>query len=94
MPQNRLIIMLAAVLFAVVAVSVGLLYIVPGEKSSGPSLATPEISPMPTSSGVSSDLNSDTFQLKGYQVLNTKPVQDGLLPVQPPAGVGKANPFI
>ena len=91
MEQNRLVIMLAAILLAVVAVSVGVLYFVPGDKSSAPQ--SPTDNAVDTVSGATG-LNLDILQKTSYQSLDSKAVENGSLPVQPPTGVGKANPFL
>lgn len=36
----------------------------------------------------------DILERQAYQLLNKQLVKEGALPVRPPSGVGKANPFI
>lgn len=93
--QTKIVIILTAVLLAVVAASVGLLLLLPGSTTPDASLLTPSpaFTPIiPAASGGS--FNFSVFQQAAFQSLDLRLVADGSLPVQPPAGTGKANPFL
>lgn len=49
------------------------------------------LTPQATSGGA---FNLDVLQRTGYKSLDLRPIQDGLLPIKPPATTGKANPFL
>lgn len=83
-PNRRLIVILALVLAAVVAGGVLLFIMVPNEPA--PVITTPAIG--------SGELNLKLLQQAEYLRLDQQPVRDGSLPVQPPPGAGKANPFL
>lgn len=96
MNQTRLIVILSAILLAVIVGSGILIFLLP---SSSP---TPTITPTtdetattattaPTGQG---NFNTGVFQRSDYVVLDRQMIQDGRLPVQPPANAGKANPFL
>lgn len=51
-------------------------------------------SPAAPASGASDRFNLNVFMFQTYRGLNTKYVQDGSLPVPPPAVIGKVNPFL
>lgn len=87
MDRNKQIVVLVAVLLAIIAVSVVLLWLLP-------SRSHPAAAPAPDASVTAAEFNVRVLQRAEYLQLNTQPVKDGSLPVQPPAPVGKANPFL
>lgn len=95
---GRTIAVLVVVLVLIVAVSGAVLWWVLGNRElpfTVPSLlpqaaAPPDVAP--PRSGVGFDLRA--FQREAYQRLDRSLVQEGRLPVQPPAVTGKANPFL
>lgn len=49
----------------------------------------------PTSAAASGGaFDLDVLGRTGYKSLDLRPIQDGLLPIKPPATTGKANPFL
>ena len=86
--QRKLIIILGIILLAVVVVSSLVLFMLPEEGSQPiPSSPTPQ-------NGISTGFNTRVLQRSGYTLLNTTLIQNGFLPVRPPATTGKANPFL
>lgn len=86
--QRKLIIILGVILLAVIAVSSLVLFMLPDEGSQPLS----NVSAQPNSS--SSGFNTGVLQRSSYTLLNTGLIQNGFLPVRPPATTGKANPFL
>lgn len=89
-----MIFLLAVVLLVVIAVSAAALFFLPGKAPGIPE--TPSDSPVPAPPGGSGgdSFNLQVLQRSDYQALNAGLLQSGLLPVQPPAITGKANPFL
>lgn len=106
--QTRLIIVLGAVLLAVIAVSSVVLLLLPSEDTADitepfavpeDALTTTSQEETITSDTTPSTLSTEGFDLRvlqsaGYLSLDKLPIQEGALPVPPPGGVGKANPFL
>lgn len=95
--QARLIVVLAGVLLAVVGASVVLLMVLPEQNPSTEPLDTEE--PTTGEAPVGGEAVSDRINLAPldttlYRALDKSSIQQGALPVQPPAATGKANPFI
>lgn len=106
--QTRLIIVLGAVLLAVIAVSAVVVLLLPSggdidttisplDTATDTTTATTGEETVPTASttfsgGSSFDLR--VLQSPAYLLLDKQLVQEGALPVQPPTGTGKANPFL
>lgn len=92
MERNQQIIILSAVLGAVIIVSGLLLWLLPGAPSADEegALGRPSLDTTPTTT----DFNVTVLQRSDYLELNAQLVIEGLLPVQPPTPVGKANPFL
>lgn len=82
--NQRIIIILSAVLLALVVVGGVVYYLLPDSTK------------IPTNEEqmVTNTFDLGVTQRAGYLRLNTRPIQEGALPVAPPAGVGKANPFL
>lgn len=101
--QTRVIVVLLAVLLAVVAVSALVLFVLPSSQNSVPT-TTPDTVPSSTSdsplssssagAGNGTAFNVSVLQKAGYIFLDKRLLNEGLLPVQPPSVVGKANPFL
>lgn len=81
--NTRLIIILSVALLVVIAGSGALLYLLPASRSV-PTPAAPAIEAF----------NLQVLQRGGYTSLDQHLIGAGLLPVAPPAVVGKANPFL
>lgn len=90
--QNTMIVILTAVLLAVVAASVLLLWMAPSDDPSVP-IAGSGANPA-RQSDTTPGFNLTAIQSSAYQLLSKQLVLEGLLPVRPPAIVGKANPFL
>jgi hypothetical protein len=85
--QQRFVIILAGILLAVIIASVGVLWLLPAQNPPSPtSSSTPSID------AASFDLRA--LQRSAYTSLDQRPIQEGALPVQPPANVGKPNPML
>lgn len=82
---RRTIIVLLAVLGAAVIVSVGIMYVLPSQR---------EEAATPTTSRQIETLDTSALQRTPYTQINTGLIQQGALPVPPPPGAGKANPFL
>lgn len=89
MSQNQLITLLTIVLTLVIVGSILVLL------STGEEEGLPTTVEAPASSPSSQRLFPlEIIERQAYQLLNKQLVKEGALPVQPPAGAGKANPFI
>lgn len=98
--QQKMIIVLAAVLIAALLASGIVVYVI---STSSTEEVDPLFADQPTDSAsdatpapTSDQTGFDTAPLKrnDYTSLNAQLIQAGQLPVQPPAGTGKANPFL
>jgi len=87
--QNKIIIILIAVLF--VAIAIGALVIVLTSSPEDVSNGSDTILPV---SATFQGFDVRVFQSQDYQKLNLQPIIERLLPVQPPEIIGKANPFL
>lgn len=100
---RRLITLLVVLLIIITIVAGAVLWLLPGAPEE-PGLLSPIASPsqsplfvdtsIPTSPLGEPAFNLDVLRGSLYQSLNHQVVNDGSLPVQPPAATGKANPFI
>ena len=91
--QAQFLIVVVGILLAVVAASVVLLMAVPqpAGPTSPPDAPTGEgVEENPLNAGISLEI----LQSTGYRLLDKTSIQQGALPVQPPAVTGKANPFL
>lgn len=91
MDQKQTIIMLVSALLAVVAVSAVVLFLLPSESSIRNNVSTTTTS---NTSVVSDGFDLNILDRSDYRALNQAPIQNGSLPVAPPATSGKANPFL
>lgn len=66
--------------------------IAPAVEETPEATAPPAGGPAADSTGGAFDLG--VLQRTGYKSLDLRPIQDGLLPIKPPATTGKANPFL
>lgn len=101
MDQRKIVVFLgvAAALAAVVAVS--WMWLVPTSTFPldtsvpiAPIESEEATSPSGTTTTTGGAFNLDVLQRTGYKSLDLRPIQDGLLPIKPPASTGKANPFL
>lgn len=86
-PKSKTIPILAGLFFAVVVAAAALLWLLPGQ----PKMVAPE-NPLLVLPPATLDVS--LFNRSAYQQLNLQVITSGSLPVQPPATVGKANPFL
>lgn len=95
--QRQLIIILGAVLLAVIVGSGAVLWSFGSRTTTdGPEPAATGQAPTesPVSVGIGTGFDTTVLRSSRYTTLDQQLVNDGSLPVQPPAGVGKANPFL
>jgi len=85
MVDNQKTIATLAIILAAVVVVAALVVLWPASPSSTTSQQT---------SGTVEKLNTTVLQRSDYTQLNQQLIQQGALPVQPPGGAGKANPFL
>lgn len=94
--QNKLVIGLAILLALVLAISLAVVFLWP--TATAPVAPDSSISPFssdatpPLDTGAAFDVR--VFQQPQYQTLDQRLIQEGALPVQPPATTGKANIFL
>jgi hypothetical protein len=84
---QKTVLLLTAILLAVLAVSGLVLWLLP---TTTPDSAPLFVSPAPGGP----TLDTAVLQKPAYLRLDPQPIREGAVPVQPPAGVGKANPFL
>lgn len=84
-PKSKAIPLLTAILVAAALAVAALFWLLPKQPAPPPAPSTPP---------VSHDLNAAVFERSLYRELNLQLINTGSLPVQPPAGTGKANPFL
>lgn len=98
--QKKLIVTLVAILLAVIVVSAGVLFMLPSTDEPGAPLLSDETQTSTTPSTTTqqdvsgSGFNVSIFQSTAFRALNLQLITGGRLPVQAPAGTGKANPFL
>ena len=85
MTQRTTILILVGSLLLVGIISYSLIRTV----STGPAAPAPS-----TTSQAGAGFDLSVLQRNDYKLLDQAPIQNGQLPVHPPAGVGKANPFL
>jgi hypothetical protein len=90
--QRKIIGLLTITLIIIVVVSVGLFLLLPGD-SSPVTEAPQDTAPHEQATDRPTGFDVRVLQRSSYQALNTTLLQNGLLPVRPPANTGKANPF-
>ena len=93
-PSNRRsIIILAAILVAVVAASLAVVFLLPSANPLTPAdnLADTQETPPSTATGT---FNTSVLQRSDYTALNVGLIESKQLPVQPLSVSGKANPFL
>lgn len=84
--QTRLIVILAVGLAFVVAGAVGIFYLLPG------AVKLPAADQLPPAAAA--EFNLQVLDRAVYRGLDQGLIQSRQLPVRPPTGVGKANPFL
>lgn len=87
-PQRITIIVLGAVLLAAVAVGT-VIYFIPNQNPQPVNLA----GPVPKNPQGDVGFNTAVLSQPRYAALDASLFSRGLLPVQPPVGAGKQNPF-
>lgn len=107
--QQKLVIILIAVLLAVIIVSGLILWALPAREDAGlaefaaDETASPPISdqaesdtlnPPAAAPAATGEFNVAVFERAVFRALNLPLITNGSLPVKPPAAVGKANPFL
>jgi len=86
--MNKTIIVLGGALLAVIIVGTLIIFLLPSGNQLDPSAQTGPPAENTT------NFNTNVLQKPEYLRLNQQPIREGAVPVQPPAVVGKANPFI
>lgn len=81
---------LAILLLAVIGVSLGLVFLLPDD-GAGSQTVTGQADSGAAAGGV---FDLRVFDRQDYQSIDKRLVEDGTLPVKPPAAIGKANPFL
>lgn len=92
--SRRPILILITILVAVIVASLVVVFLLPDSPSDtfvGDSSQAP---PTGTAPLISDTFNLSVLQRSSYNALNTSLLESRLLPVQPPADAGKANPFL
>lgn len=88
--QIKTIVSLVVILLIVVAVSVAAIMYVPSLINK----KTPSNTTLNNAIGQSATFDTSVLQSQNFLLLNMQPVNEGALPVQPPAATGKVNPFL
>lgn len=83
---RRTIVLLIAVLLAALLAGVAVVFLLPNTQSNPVSIP---ITPLPPE-----NLDTSVLQRAEYTQLDVHLLQQGALPVQPPAAAGKTNPFL
>lgn len=92
---RKTIVLLTAVLLALVAVSGVLLFVFSPSDSDTTVTETPSsAADIDTNLIETRGVDTSIFSQNGYTSLDTSLIQQGVLPVRPPATVGKGNPFL
>lgn len=84
---QKTVIFLFAVLLALVVAGAAVLFLLPEDSSN------PEETPVPTGT-LTTGLDTSILESTNYTQLDASLIQQGALPVKPPATTGKANPFL
>lgn len=94
MNQRTLIILLVTILLAVVVASAAVVALLPSTPAPS-ATSTPTAVPMTesTASPASNNLPTGVLERSDYKALDQKLIDQGAIPVPPPQGVGKPNPF-
>ncbi len=87
--QHATVLVLLAILLAAIAVA-AVIYLIPGREQGVPAIEQEDGA---TSTVGLQGFNTGTLQSSEYTSLDSGLFTRGLLPVQPPAGTGKANIF-
>jgi hypothetical protein len=91
-PQHMTLIVLSGALLAAIAVAL-VIYFLPSLNSDTTELPVENGQVALDNSAVTSEFNTSVLQRKEYTDLDMSLFSRGLLPVQPPTGVGKTNLF-
>jgi len=89
--NRRPIIILIAVLVAVVAASLAVVFLLPDQ---GPITTSTDEQANQETTTISDTFNLGVLQRTDYKALNVGLIESKQLPVQPFQGAGKANPFL
>ena len=93
--ENKLVVILAGVLLAIVVVAGAVFILVPGDDEPSDEVVTTAInSDVQTPSSTARGFDLTVLQQRAFQLLNRQLVLEGALPVQAPAAIGKANAFL
>ena len=84
---RKTIVILLAVLLALVAVGGAIVFLLPDDTTTPPTQS-------PSTVSTPQRLDLSALERSDYTQLDTSLLQQGALPVLPPATVGKANPFL
>lgn len=90
--SQKIISILGGIFLAVVVVSIAVIWFLPATEETD---VAPIDTSSPSSTGQASpDFNTAVLRRPEYAALNQQTVSEGAVPVQPPAVIGKANPFL
>lgn len=100
--QQKLILTLLGILLLVILISSIVLLMLPSGEEETPlftdnqeqTAPAVELQETASQTTTSSGFNTSIFQGSGFRSLNLQLINSNRLPVQPPAVVGKANPFL
>ena len=96
-PSNlkKPIIILVVVLAVVVIASVLVFMLLPGNQPNTPANQKIGQTNLPSATGSNgTNFKLNVLQRSAFTSLNNSLIDSGILPVRPPAGTGKANPFL
>lgn len=102
--MNRAVTILVVILILIVIATGATFWLLPSAPSQPPVSSSPaadeaplfsdSAAPVATSAPAGPVFNVDVLSNTLYQSLNHQLIDNGSLPVQPPAATGKANPFL
>lgn len=93
--DNKVVVILAGVLLAIMVVAGAVFLFLPSGDDSSDEVVTTLINPdAQAPSGTARGFDLTVLRQRAFQLLNRQLVLEGALPVQAPAEIGKANPFL
>ena len=85
---------MGAVFLAIVVVAIVIFALIPSDDTADVTVPDETPDAVTATPSASEGFDLKVLNRRVYQLLNRQLVQEGAIPVQPPAGVGKANPFL
>ena len=89
--QQKTILLLVAILLAVIASSIAVLVLLPNGEDTQTGDTVTEGTPADTQL---ENFNLNVLERSDFKELDQTLIENNSLPVQPPAAIGKANPFL